>query len=155
MFAATGCRQAVAGESVCESVVAYAKSLMKSRHVMAVTVVQQVSTGAVVLFASSEPDKLDVSTPVLPLSLSNVFIAASWWDHNLPDREFESVHGVGNAAKRVHSSLNLSPVRGRQTAGSPVPPQGGYTGRVKQTAAQNYAPIAPAFPGVRLMFSVI
>jgi hypothetical protein len=35
---------------------------------MAVTVVQQVSTGAVVLFAASEPDKLDVSTPVLPLS---------------------------------------------------------------------------------------
>jgi hypothetical protein len=69
---------------------------------MAVTVVQQVGTGAVVLFAASEPDKLDVSTPVLPLSLSKVFLAASWWDHNLGDQEFESAHGTENAANRAY-----------------------------------------------------
>jgi cell division protein FtsI/penicillin-binding protein 2 len=97
MFAGTSCRQALARDSVCESAVAYADGLMKSRHLMAVTVVQQVSTGAIVVFAASEPDKLEVSTPVMPLSLSKIFLAASWWEHNLPDREFESVHGTENA----------------------------------------------------------
>ena len=87
---------------------------------MAVTVVQQVSTGAVVLFAASEPDKLDVSTPVLPLSLSKVFLAASWWDHNLSDREFESAHGTENAEnpayrKRVNAQEIL--VGGSDSAG--------------------------------------
>ena len=47
--------------------------------------------------AAGAPEKLDVSTPVLPLSLSKIFLAASWWDHDLPDREFESVHGTENA----------------------------------------------------------
>ena len=87
---------------------------------MAVSVVQQVSTGAVVLFAASEPDKLDVSTPVLPLSLSKVFLAASWWEHKLPDREFESVHGTENAEnpayrKRVNAQEML--VGGSDSAG--------------------------------------
>ncbi len=87
---------------------------------MAVSVVQQVSTGAVVLFAASEPDKLDVSTPVLPLSLSKVFLAASWWDHGLPDREFESVHGTETAEnpayrKRVNAHEML--VGGSDSAG--------------------------------------
>jgi cell division protein FtsI/penicillin-binding protein 2 len=120
MFAATGCRQALVRESVCESAVAFAKSLMNSRHLMAVTVVQQVSTGAVVLFAASEPDKLDVSTPVLPLSLSKVFLAASWWEHNLPDREFESVHGTENAenpAYRKRVSAQEMLVGGSDSAG--------------------------------------
>jgi cell division protein FtsI/penicillin-binding protein 2 len=120
MLAATGCRQALARESVCESAVAYTTALMRSRHLMAVTVVQQVSTGAVVLFAAPEPDKLDVSTPVLPLSLSKIFLAASWWDHNLPDREFDSVHGTENAGnpayrKRVNAQEML--VGGSDSAG--------------------------------------
>jgi cell division protein FtsI/penicillin-binding protein 2 len=97
MFAGTSCREALARDSVCESAVAFANGLMISRHLMAVTVVQQVSTGAVVVFAASEPDKLDVCTPVLPLSLSKIFLAASWWEHNLPDREFESLHGTETA----------------------------------------------------------
>jgi cell division protein FtsI/penicillin-binding protein 2 len=97
VFAAAGCKQALARDSVCESAIAFANGQMRSRHLVAVTVVQQVSNGALVLFAASEPDKLDVSTPVLPLSLSKIFLAASWWEHNLPDREFESAHGTENA----------------------------------------------------------
>jgi cell division protein FtsI/penicillin-binding protein 2 len=93
---------------------------MRRQHLMAVTVVQQVSSGAVVLFAASEPDQLDVSTPVLPLSLSKVFLAASWWDHNLGDEEFESVHGTENAEnpayrKRVNAHEML--VGGSDSAG--------------------------------------
>ncbi|HXP07239.1 MAG TPA: hypothetical protein VN828_02025, partial [Acidobacteriaceae bacterium] len=75
---------------------------MRSRHLVAVTVVQQVSNGALVLYAASEPDKLDVSTPVLPLSLSKIFLAASWWGRDLPDREFESAHGTENAANPAY-----------------------------------------------------
>jgi cell division protein FtsI/penicillin-binding protein 2 len=120
MLAATGCRQALGRELVCESAVAYANDLMRSRHLMAVSMVQQVSNGAVVLFAASEPDKLDISTPVLPLSLSKVFLAASWWDHNLPDQKFESVHGTENAEnpayrKRVNAQEML--VGGSDSAG--------------------------------------
>ena len=93
---------------------------MRSRHLAAVSVVQQVSTGALVLFASSEPDKLDVSTPVLPLSLSKVFLAASWWDHNLPDRQFQSVHGTENAenpAYRKRVNVQEMLVGGSDSAG--------------------------------------
>ena len=93
---------------------------MRSRHLTAVSVVQQVSTGALVLFASTEPDKLDVSTPVLPLSLSKVFLAASWWDHNLPDREFESVHGTEHAenpAYRKRVNVQEMLVGGSDSAG--------------------------------------
>jgi cell division protein FtsI/penicillin-binding protein 2 len=120
MFAATGCRQALAADSVCKTAVAFANGLMRSRHLVAVSVAQQVSTGALVLFAASEPDKLDVSTPVLPLSLSKVFLAASWWDHNLADREFESAHGTETAEnpayrKRVNAQEML--VGGSDSAG--------------------------------------
>jgi hypothetical protein len=47
--------------------------LITSRHLEAVSVVQDASTGALVLFAASRPSKLDASTPVLPLSLSKIF----------------------------------------------------------------------------------
>jgi cell division protein FtsI/penicillin-binding protein 2 len=120
MFAATACKQALAADSVCESAVAFSNGLMISRHLMAVSVVQQVSTGAVVLFAASAPDKLDVSTPVPPLSLSKVFLAASWWDHNLPDREFESLHGTENAenpAYRKKVNVQEMLVGGSDSAG--------------------------------------
>lgn len=46
---------------------------------------QDVRTGALVVFAASQPSELDVSTQVLPLSLAKVFLAASWWDHHQPD----------------------------------------------------------------------
>jgi cell division protein FtsI/penicillin-binding protein 2 len=109
MLAATGCRQALARESVCESAVAYTTALMRSRHLMAVTVVQQVSTGAVVLFAAPEPDKLDVSTPVLPLSLSKIFLAASWWDHG--------TENAGNPAYRKRVNAQKMLVGGSDSAG--------------------------------------
>jgi cell division protein FtsI/penicillin-binding protein 2 len=55
-------------------------------------VVQDVHSGALVAFASSaaidaktssaiQHSRLDVTSPILPLSLSKVFLASSWWDH--------------------------------------------------------------------------
>jgi cell division protein FtsI/penicillin-binding protein 2 len=46
---------------------------------------QDVYSGALVVFAASQPSRLDASTQVLPLSLAKVFLAASWWDRRLPD----------------------------------------------------------------------
>lgn len=73
MFAASGCKEALAQYSVCEAANVFANDLITSRHLEAVSVVQDVSTGALVLFAASRPSKLDASTPVLPLSLSKIF----------------------------------------------------------------------------------
>jgi cell division protein FtsI/penicillin-binding protein 2 len=65
---------------------------MQGRHLTATVVVQDVSTGAVVVAASSQPSSLEPTTQLLPLSLSKVFLAASWWDENQPDQTFRS-HG--------------------------------------------------------------
>ena len=41
--------------------------------------------GSARCFAASQPSGLDVPTLVMPLSLSKVFLAASWWDNKQPD----------------------------------------------------------------------
>jgi cell division protein FtsI/penicillin-binding protein 2 len=56
-----------------------------------------VPTGALVAFASLPGPEdaarpiapLNVTTPVAPLSLTKLLLAASWWDHGLPDRSFD------------------------------------------------------------------
>jgi cell division protein FtsI/penicillin-binding protein 2 len=103
-FAESHCKLALAQYAVCETANAFANDLMRGRHVEAVSVVQDVSTGAILLFAASEPARLDVSTPVLPLSLSKVFLAASWWDHNQPDMKFENIHGIENVKNPAYRS---------------------------------------------------
>jgi hypothetical protein len=82
---ASSCKEALAQHAVCESANVVAIDAMRKRSLEAVSVMQDVSTGAFVVFAASEPSKLDVSTQVLPLSLCKVFLAASWWDHTQPD----------------------------------------------------------------------
>jgi cell division protein FtsI/penicillin-binding protein 2 len=89
-FAAAPCAQALAQLTVCESANTFATNLMKSRHLQVTSVVQDVSTGALLIFASSQPDSLDVVSEVLPLSLSKLYLAASWWDHHQPDSSFEA-----------------------------------------------------------------
>jgi len=108
MFGAGRCGEALAQHSVCEPGNAFANNLIKSRHLEAVSVAQDVSTGALVLFAASKRARLDVSTPLLPLSLAKVFLAASWWDHNEPDLKFESLHGSENAENPAYrKSVNV------------------------------------------------
>ena len=46
---------------------------------------QAVPTGKLVIFAAAEPAKFDVATPIVPLSSVKLMLAASWWDHQLPD----------------------------------------------------------------------
>ncbi|HYM12309.1 MAG TPA: penicillin-binding transpeptidase domain-containing protein [Bryobacterales bacterium] len=84
-IAAPGCREALAQHAVCEPANKLAAGAMRSSRLEAVSVMQDVGSGALVVFAASQPSALDVSTQVLPLSLSKVFLAASWWDHKQPD----------------------------------------------------------------------
>jgi hypothetical protein len=84
-IAASGCKDALAQHAVCEPANTLAIDAMKTGHLEAVSVMQDVSSGFLVVFAASQPSKLDVSTQVLPLSLSKVFLAACWWDRGQPD----------------------------------------------------------------------
>ena len=82
--------------------------------------VQDVRTGAVVAFAASQPSELDITTPVSPLSLSKLLLAASWWDHRQPEVGFDSTKGTPNAenpAYRSRVSIHEMLVGGSDSAG--------------------------------------
>ena len=86
----------------------------------AVTVIQDVRTAALVAFAASRPSELDVTTPVMPLSLSKLLLSASWWDHRQSDSNFESTRGTANAqnpAYRSRVSVHETLVGGSDSAG--------------------------------------
>ena len=110
-MASSPCDEALAGHTVCESANAIAFDAMKSRRLRAVSVVQDVATGALVVFAASEPSKLDVSTQVLPLSLAKVFLAASCWDRQRPDQQVHEMVAGGNDSigKQVAIALRRRP----------------------------------------------
>ena len=75
------CTRALSQEAVCQSANQHALDYMKENNLTAVTLVQNVRTGALVAFAASDPAQLDVTSAVLPLSVVKLFIAASWWQH--------------------------------------------------------------------------
>ena len=91
------CVRATAQGVVCESANKRAIELMNARSLEAATLVLDVQTGALVAFAAAPRSNaagkgagpLDVMTPVLPLSLTKLFLAASWWDRGLPDSSFD------------------------------------------------------------------
>jgi cell division protein FtsI/penicillin-binding protein 2 len=94
---ASPCARALAQGAVCEAANTRAVELMNARKLEAATAVFDVQTGGLIAFAAtpgpdpSRPDvePLQVTTPVLPLSLTKLFLAASWWDRGLPDRSFD------------------------------------------------------------------
>jgi hypothetical protein len=92
-IAASACQEALARHAVCEPANIVALDAMRSANLEAVSVIQEVDRGALVVFAASQPSTLDVSTQVLPLSLSKVFLAASWWDHKQPDLLADALSG--------------------------------------------------------------
>lgn len=103
--AGSPCANALAQRAVCGAASKRALEIMSANRLEAVTVVQDVGTGALVAFAASQPSKLDVTTPVLPLSLSKLLLAASWWDHRQPESNFESSKGTANAQNPAYRSL--------------------------------------------------
>jgi hypothetical protein len=119
-LAASPCVSALAQCAVCDSANKRALEIMSASQLKAVTVVQDVRTGALVAFAASQPSELDVTTPVSPLSLSKVLLSASWWDNRQPDSSFDSVNGKANAqnpAYRNRVSVQETLVGGSDSAG--------------------------------------
>lgn len=103
-----GCRQALAQRTVCHAASSLAVDMMRNRHLQAATVAQDVATGSLIVFASSQPASLDISTQVLPLSLSKLYLAASWWDHSA---------GINNSAPKMQPNVHEMLVGGSDSAG--------------------------------------
>lgn len=75
------CTRALAQHAVCAAANQHTLDYMKANHLTATTVVQDVRTGALVVFAASRPAEVDVGSAVLPLSVVKIFLAAIWWQH--------------------------------------------------------------------------
>lgn len=110
------CDDALARGMVCEAANERALEIVRAGKLVATTVVQEVNTGSLVAFAASEPEKLDVTTAVLPLSTVKLMVAASWWDHKQPEEPelpggpkmsvTEMIEtGNDNAGRRMASAL--------------------------------------------------
>jgi Penicillin binding protein transpeptidase domain len=91
---ASPCANSLSQFAVCVAANQHALEIMNASHLEAFTIVQDVRTGALVAFAASRPSSLDVTTPVLPLSVSKLLLAASWWDNAQPDSSFDSYRGT-------------------------------------------------------------
>jgi len=113
------CAKEIANGLVCEAANRRALELMQVARLDAITVVQNTSTGALVAFAAADPHKFDVSTPLPPLSVVKLMLAACWWDHGLPENpEFQdaprlSIHegivtGSDNFGRRMAAVLRKS-----------------------------------------------
>jgi hypothetical protein len=97
-----GCAQARAQSAVCEAANKHAIERMNARGLEAATLVLDVPTGGLVAFAATPAsnvavkgdEPLNVTTSVLPLSLTKLFLAASWWDHGLPDTTFDCIRSA-------------------------------------------------------------
>ena len=114
------CANALAQRAVCVAANTRALEIMSASHLEAFTVVEDVRTGALVAFAASVPSSLDVTTPVLPLSLSKLLLSAAWWDNQQPDSSFDSSKGMANAqnpAYRARVSVHEMLVGGSDSAG--------------------------------------
>ena len=117
---ASPCAGALARGVVCEAANRRALEAMGKGRLEAFTVVQDVRTGALVAFAASEPARLDVTSPVLPLSVSKLLLSASWWDNRQPDASFVSTRGSArsrNPAFRSRVSVHEMLVGGSDSAG--------------------------------------
>jgi len=113
--AAAPCDDALARGIACEVANERALELMRAGNLDAITVVQDVNTGSLLAFAASAPEKLDVTTAVLPLSTVKLMVAAMWWDHEEASKlKLENseqlladslVSGNDNAGRRLASAL--------------------------------------------------
>ena len=98
------CLNALAQRAVCSAANKRALAIIRERQVKAITVVQDVRTGALVAFAATHRSELDITTPISPLSLSKLFVSASWWDNRQPDTKFDSTKGTPDAPNPAYRS---------------------------------------------------
>lgn len=105
---------------MCAEANAQAITLLNASGLEAFTVVRDVGTGALFVSAASRPLKLDARTPVLPLSLTKLFLAAAWWDSRQPEIMLTSTKGnpdAPNPAYRSRVSVHNMLVGGSDSAG--------------------------------------
>jgi hypothetical protein len=96
------CERAMVQGAVCEAANKRVIELMNVRGLEAATAVMDVQTGALVTFASTPEsnanptgvEPLTVTTPILPLSLTKLFLAAAWWDRGLPESSFDCIRSA-------------------------------------------------------------
>jgi hypothetical protein len=86
------CARSLAQHAVCEPANEHAVNFMNANNLTAVSVMQDVATGALIVAAASDPRELDFKSPLPPLSVVKLFTAASWWNHETKD-EFQLVTG--------------------------------------------------------------
>src|SRR4030095_2426182 len=120
VLAASPCVKALTQHAVCVAANTRARAIMRAPPLKAVIVVQDVRTGALVAFAATQPSEVDITTPISPLSLSKLFLSASWWDNRQPDASFVSTRGAAddpNPAYRSRVTLHEMLVGGSDSAG--------------------------------------
>ena len=120
VFAASPCMKALTQRAVCSAANKRALEIMRARRLKSVTVVQDVRTGALVAFGATHPSEVDITTPISPLSLSKLFLSASWWDNRQPDSSFDSTRGTldaRNPAFRSRVTIHEMLVGGSDSAG--------------------------------------
>ncbi len=121
--AAARCSPALSAGTVCEAANAEALRLLAARRLSGATVVEDVRSGAVVAYASSSAPgghaggtaaaTLDVGSPILPLSIATLFLAASWWDHETQSAAPAREAGERTSSVDVHEMI----VSGSDSAG--------------------------------------
>jgi cell division protein FtsI/penicillin-binding protein 2 len=114
------CVNALEQRAVCAAANSHGLDIMRAAHLEAVTVIQDVRTGALVAFAASQPSEVDVTTPVAPLSVAKLLLAASWWDNHQPNVRFDNTKGTAttaNPAYRSSVSVHEMLVGGSDSAG--------------------------------------
>lgn len=95
----SSCSAAITAGVICEAANQRALEIMNASNFEAFTVVQNVHTGALIAFAASQPEKLDVNSQVLPLSVAKLLLAASWWDNGQPNTQFDGYRGAADTRK--------------------------------------------------------
>jgi len=118
ILATAPCDEALARGAVCEAANQRALELMRTSNLDAIAVMQDVKTGRMVAFAASNPAKLDVTSPLVPLSSVKLMVAASALDHEdmkimgWPESEKllndSLVSGNDNAGRRIASDLRMT-----------------------------------------------
>ena len=108
------CSAAIAHENVCADGNRYASRWMSDHGLTAFTVMQDVRTGAVIVSAASQPRNLDVTTPVPPLSVVKLYVAAAWLEHHPAatrdaDLRDSLVNGADAAGRRLALALRKEP----------------------------------------------
>ena len=108
------CAAAIAHENVCGSANGYASRWMSDHGLTAFTVIQDVRTGAVIVSVASQARALDIATPVMPLSVAKLYLAAAWLEQHpsstLPaDVRNALVHSNDAAGRRLALALRKEP----------------------------------------------